>query len=133
MESKRAAQWTLWTVLRAVIGLYAPFIPFLTEELWQKIYQPYEGGKTLHLTAYPVINFEYETDVTDMQYAIDTIKAVRGLRTERKVGNGAKLETLTVTRNVPKNLYDLIKSATRANNIVVGDTIDFVVAMQEEK
>lgn len=132
-ESKRAAQWTLWTVLRAIIGLYAPFIPFLTEELWQRIYQPYEGGKTLHKTEYPTAKDEYNTDVTDMKYAIDTIHAVRGLRTERKIGNGAKLETLTVARDVPASLYELIKSAARANNIIVGDSVDFVVAPQEAK
>ncbi len=132
-ESKRAAQWTLWTVLRAIIGLYAPFIPFLTEELWQKIYQPTEGGKTLHLTEYPSVKGEYNTDVADMQYAIDTVHAVRGLRTDRKIGNGAKLETLTVSRDVPESLYELIKSAARANNIVVGDSVDFVVAATGEK
>jgi valyl-tRNA synthetase len=113
--------------------MYAPFIPFLTEELWQKIYQPYEGGKTLHLTEYPTVRDEYDTDVADMQYAIDTIHTVRGLRTERKIGNGAKLETLTVLRDVPESLYELIKSAARANNIVVGDSVDFVVAPTEAK
>ena len=127
-ESKLSAQWTLWTVLRAVIGLYAPFIPFLTEELWQQVYQPFEGGETLHLTDYPSVCDEYETDVSDMQYAIDAVHAVRGLRTERKVGNGAKLETLTVSRDVPMGLYELIKSAARANNIIAGDAVDFVVA-----
>jgi valyl-tRNA synthetase len=132
-KSKIAAQWTLWTVLRAIIGLYAPFIPFLTEELWQKVYQPYEGGKTLHLTDYPSVMPEYDTDVSDMQYAIDTVHAVRGLRTERKIGNGAKLETLTVSREVPESLYELIKSAARANNIVAGDSVDFVVAPAEAK
>ena len=132
-ESKRAAQWTLWTVLRAIIGLYAPFIPFLTEELWQRIYQPTEGGKTLHRTEYPTVNAEYDTDTSDMQYAIDTVHAVRGLRTDRKIGNGAKLETLTVPANVPVSLYELIKSAARANNIVVGDSVDFVVATTEAK
>ncbi|MBQ6736158.1 MAG: valine--tRNA ligase [Alphaproteobacteria bacterium] len=132
-ESKLSAQWTLWTVLRGIIGLYAPFIPFLTEELWQQVYQPYEGGKTLHRTEYPHEMDEYNTDVADMQYAIDTVHAVRGLRTERKIGNGAKLETLTVSRDVPESLYELIKSAARANNIVVGDSVDFVVAATGEK
>lgn len=125
--SKLAAQWTLYTVLRAIIGMYAPFIPFLTEELWQKIYQDAEGGETLHLTQYPAFCSEYETDVADMQIALDILKNVRGLRTERKVGNGAKLETLTIPSDTPKTLHGVIKSAARANEIVLGDTIDFVV------
>ena len=128
VESKLSAQWTLYTVLRAIIGLYAPFIPFVTEELWQKIYKEYEGGETLHLTAYPEVRAEYNTDVAEMQVALDILKTVRGLRTDRKVGNGAKLETLTIPQDTNPILHGLIKSAARANNIVLGDAIDFVVA-----
>lgn len=132
-QSKIAAQWTLFEVLRAVIGLYAPFIPFQTEELWQKIYKPYEGGQTLHLTAYPVVDSARDTDVSQMQIALDILKNIRGLRTERKVGNGAKLETLTIPAETPAALHGLIKSAARANNVVLGDAIDFVVAQMPTK
>lgn len=131
-SSKLSAQWTLYTVLRAIIGLYAPFIPFVTEELWQKIYKPYEGGETLHLTAYPEVKDEYNTDVSMMQNALDILKTVRGLRTDRKIGNGAKLETLTIPADTNPVLHGLIKSAARANNIVLGDAIDFVVAENAE-
>ena len=127
-ESRAAAQWTLWTVLRAIIGMYAPFIPFITEELWQKIYQPYEGGETLHLTEYPTVVAEYDTDVAVMQRALDILKSVRGLRTDRKIGNGARLARLTVPADTPDALMGLIKSASRADEIVRGDAIDFVVA-----
>ncbi|MBP9999109.1 MAG: valine--tRNA ligase [Proteobacteria bacterium] len=127
-ESKLSAQWTLYTVLRAIIGLYAPFIPFVTEELWQKIYKEYEGTETLHLTQYPEVSNEYDTDVSGMQIALDILKTVRGLRTERKIGNGAKLESLTIPSDTNPELHGLIKSAARANNIILGDTIDFVVA-----
>lgn len=132
-QSKIAAQWTLFEVLRAVIGLYAPFIPFQTEELWQKIYKPYEGGQTLHLTAYPAVDSARDTDVSQMQIALDILKNIRGLRTERKVGNGAKLETLTIPAETPAALHGLIKSAARANNVVLGDAIDFVVAQMPTK
>ena len=127
-ESKLSAQWTLYTVLRNIIGLYAPFIPFITEELWQKIYKDYEDGKTLHLTQYPTVRDEYNTDVNQMNIALDILKNVRGLRTERKIGNGAKLETLTIPDNTPEILHGLIKSAARANEIVLGKEIDFIVA-----
>lgn len=129
-ESKLSAQWTLFEVLRGVIGLYAPFIPFLTEELWQKIYKPTEGGETLHLTAYPTVDAARDTDTSDMQIALDILKTVRGLRTERKIGNGAKLETLTIPSSVPMALHGVIKSAARANEIKLGDSVDFVVAVQ---
>jgi len=131
-ESKLSAQWTLYTVLRAIIGLYAPFVPFVTEELWQKIYKDDEGGETLHLTQYPEIKPEYDTDVSMMQTALDILKTVRGLRTDRKIGNGAKLETLTIPADTNPVLHGLIKSASRANNIVLGDGIDFVVAENTE-
>ena len=127
-ESKLSAQWTLYTVLRNIIGLYAPFIPFITEELWQKIYRDFEGGKTLHLTQYPEVKEEYNTDVETMNVALEILKRVRGLRTERKIGNGAKLETLTIPSDTPEVLHGLIKSAARANEIVLGADIDFTVA-----
>ena len=127
-ESKLSAQWTLWTVLRNIIGLYAPFIPFITEELWQKIYKDVEGGETLHLTAYPEVKEEYNTDVETMNVALDILKTVRGLRTERKIGNGAKLEKLTIPSDTPEILHGLIKSAARANEIELGKEIDFIVA-----
>lgn len=127
-ESKLSAQWTLYTVLRNIIGLYAPFIPFITEELWQKIYRDFESGKTLHLTQYPEVKEEYNTDVETMNIALEILKRVRGLRTERKIGNGAKLETLTIPSDTPEVLHGLIKSAARANEIVLGADIDFTVA-----
>lgn len=132
-ESKLSAQWTLYTVLRAIIGLYAPFVPFITEELWQKIYKQFEGGETLHLTAYPEVRDEYNTDVNQMNIALDILKTVRGLRTDRKIGNGAKLETLTIPSDTPEILHGLIKSAARANEIVLGDSTDFVVAQNNQQ
>jgi len=132
-QSKVAAQWTLYTVLRAIIGLYAPFVPFITEELWQKIYKQYEGGETLHLTQYPEVREEYNTDVDKMDVALNILKTIRTLRTERKVGNGAKLETLTIPSDTPAFLHEFIKSAARANEIVLGSDIDFVVAPNVEQ
>jgi valyl-tRNA synthetase len=121
-ESRACAQWTLWEVLRAVIGLYAPFVPFLTEELWQKIYKDWESAdgnpKTLHLTEYPRERAEWDTDVARMQMALDILKAVRKLRTERKIGNGAKLSALAVDADIPAELHGLLLSGARADKII---------------
>ncbi len=133
-DSRASAQWTLWEVLRSVLGLYAPFIPFLTEELWQKIYMESEGGQTLHLTEYPRARAEYDTDVSQMQIALDVLKHIRGMRTDRKIGNGAKFSELIINASVPAVLHGVIKSAARAETIVAKPDaeIDFTVLEQEK-
>jgi len=65
--------------------------------------------------------------------ALNILKTIRTLRTERKVGNGAKLETLTIPSDTPAFLHEFIKSAARANEIVLGSDIDFVVAPNVEQ
>ena len=100
--------------------------------MWQKIYKDSEGGETLHRTQYPDVDAARDTDVAQMQIALDILKMVRGIRTERKVGNGAKLETLTIPSGTPSVLHGVIKSAARANEIVLGDGVDFVVAENSE-
>ncbi|MDR1360742.1 MAG: valine--tRNA ligase [Rickettsiales bacterium] len=126
-DSKLAAQWTLWEVLEQILKLYAPFIPFLTEELGQKIY----GYKTIHLEEYPKVRGDWNLDVSEMQVALDILKSVRGLRSERKVGNGAKLESVMIPESVPAALHGLIKSGARADSIVFGDKVDFVVKQND--
>ena len=86
----------------------------------------------MHLTEYPTVKTEYETDVAQMNIALEILKNIRGLRTDRKVGNGAKLETLTIPSDTPEVLHGLIKSAARANEIVLGDVLDFTVAEQKQ-
>lgn len=122
-ESKLSAQWTLFEVLRAILGMYAPFIPFVTEELWQKIYKENESGETLHLTDFPVFESERDTDVLDMQVALDVLKQVRTLRTEQKIGNGAKLSELKIGFDVPEILMEIIKSGARTDKVISGSDI----------
>ena len=60
-------------------------------------------------------------------------RRVRGMRTERKIGNGAKLENLIIPNDTPEILHGLIKSAARANEIVFGDNLDFIVAQNTQQ
>ncbi|MGI5845622.1 MAG: valine--tRNA ligase [Alphaproteobacteria bacterium] len=128
-ESKSSAQWTLWEVLYDIIRLYAPFIPFITEELYQKIYS--DETQTLHLNQYPVYQKERNTDVSKMGIALDILKRVRGLRTDYKIGNGAKLEKVILDTEISSELYGVIKSGARADAIELGNTFNIVVKQND--
>src|SRR5215467_229371 len=47
------ARWTLWESFRVLLGLFAPFAPFVTEHLYQRFYAAHEPGPSLHLTRWP--------------------------------------------------------------------------------
>ncbi|MGE0707999.1 MAG: isoleucine--tRNA ligase [Planctomycetota bacterium] len=52
---KLDAHWTLYTCLRTLSGLVAPFLPYAAEELWQNLVRgPFpDAALSVHLTDYP--------------------------------------------------------------------------------
>ena len=37
-----SARWTLWESYRVLLGLFAPFAPFVTEHMYQRFYRQHE-------------------------------------------------------------------------------------------
>ncbi len=52
-KSQAAARQVLYQVFLAILKLYAPIIPFITEEIYQFLYRASEKEKSLHLTCWP--------------------------------------------------------------------------------
>ncbi len=73
-QDKAAAYWTLWTVLVRLVQLLAPFMPFITEEMYQDLVRSCdpEAPDSVHLCSYP----EAEAEFIDAQLEKE-MKAVR--------------------------------------------------------
>jgi valyl-tRNA synthetase len=61
MESRRAAQYTLYHGLLAIVKMMAPIMPHITEEIYQTYYRGREGSKSVHISAWPAV-FESHMD-----------------------------------------------------------------------
>jgi valyl-tRNA synthetase len=95
-SARESARATLWEALRIVLSLYAPFLPFVTEELWQQIYRPYEGGVSLHVTSWPEHDPSKDVTVPEMDVVGGILRGVRALRTEQRVSQNRQLESLSI-------------------------------------
>merc|ERR1712000_743716 len=90
-ESKLLAQATLYTCLEQFLRLAHPIMPFVTEELWQRLPMRTSMNTTpsIMLTAYPEEVPEWSNDNVEqyMSMVNDTIHAARSLRSDYKVPN----------------------------------------------
>lgn len=94
--ARDSARATIWETLRTLIGLYAPLLPFVTEELYQRIYRPHEGTASLHVTAWPEADPSRVVDVPEMDIVLAVLRAVRTLRTEQRIPQTRELLSLTI-------------------------------------
>jgi len=86
-ETVRVACKNLVVVFEGSLRLLSPFMPFITEEIWQAIYDDRPGVQSIALTRYPLaspaqINADAETQMAVLQ---DLIVSVRNLRAELKI------------------------------------------------
>ena len=94
--SKVQAQQVLCYVLTQILKLLHPFMPFITEEIWQAL--PHEGDY-LMLQDWPVYDekFCFADEERAMELVMDAIKAIRARRSEMNVPPSKKAELTVVT------------------------------------
>ena len=92
-RARQTAQSVLCYVLENTLKLLHPFMPFITEEIWQHI--PHKGDSII-VASWPV----EQTTLTDkkaelnMEIVMETIKAIRNMRAEVNVAPGRKSEAI---------------------------------------
>src|SRR5207244_9456313 len=105
---RSTARSGLISVLEQSLRLLHPFMPYLTEELWQKLpvnhsallHQAYAGVEpTVMLAAYPKSDAALidERAESEMQAVIDLISRVRNIRAEMNIKAGQQVDLLIET------------------------------------
>ncbi|MFD2329777.1 valine--tRNA ligase [Cohnella sp. GCM10020058] len=92
--AKASTQSVIAYVLDRTLRLLHPFMPYLSEEIWQHL--PHEAGETITLAAWPAYDaaFDAPDAVQEMGLLMDAIRAVRNVRAEVGVTPGKKVELL---------------------------------------
>ena len=95
-ELKLAAQKVLLYVLTEILKLLHPFMPFITEEIWQAL--PHDG-EALMIARFPEFKPElsFPEDEQNFEMVMTVIKAVRARRSEMNVPPSRKAHLIIAT------------------------------------
>jgi len=136
---KELARTRILSILEYSLRILHPFMPYLTEEIWQKLpgagshlhNSAYNGADaSLMLTDYPkgepaLVN---ETAEQEMQIVIELIKKVRNIRSEMNIKPGERIQIRVSCVNsasdvIRANEAQILKLA-RASSIAVGESLE---------
>jgi valyl-tRNA synthetase len=85
-EAQESGAYTTYHVLKAIIQMLHPIIPFITESIWQYFYKQYEKAKTIAQSSWPkkyTIEISNEGQIAG-QLAMDITAAVRRFKSNAK-------------------------------------------------
>ncbi len=136
--ARTEARARLLTVLEQALRLLHPFMPYITEELWQRLpgekqlHTAYAGAEaTVMLAAYPkgVAELIDEAAESEMQAIIELISRVRNIRSEMNIKPGERIPIIVGSpdenlRRVYSSAREQISRLVRASEISISDRLD---------
>jgi valyl-tRNA synthetase len=124
---RRTSQYTLWFILENTLRLLHPFMPFITEEIWQKL--PHKG-ESIMVSPWPKYQEEYMSK--DAENKIDKImsiiKTIRNIKSDMNIPYSKKIDLyLNINQKdklklIKENIY-YIETMIKTKSLEVGTGI----------
>jgi isoleucyl-tRNA synthetase len=127
-KNQDVALYVLYTVNLTLMKLLAPFLPFLTEHLYQKTFKDHEKIESIHLVDWPAHNQKLIDNGLEKNFEVieKIIQAILFGRDKAKLGVRWPLSEVIVVSDKKEIgdslnlLSDLIKKQTNIKNISIG-------------
>jgi len=117
-----SAKSVLYQCLFSIIKMYAPIIPFITEEIYQEyFYHIKKDNKSIHLSNWPkVINglSIKKNDLNDFNDILNIISEIRKYKSDNQIPLGEEIARYRLKEDIPKKYINFVQSVTRVKKIV---------------
>ncbi len=145
---KTVARAVLLAVLERALRLLHPFMPFVTEALWQALPQSIKTGEALIIAAWPMRDEDYIDDEAETQMGLlmDIVRGIRNARSEYNVQAGRRITatiaagpsakalntfrpTLVFLARLDEahlNIVEASEPLAQAASVVVGDVVTYL-------
>ncbi|RKY93189.1 MAG: valine--tRNA ligase, partial [Ignavibacteriae bacterium] len=124
-EVKSAVLTRALFIFEGLLKIVHPFMPFVTEELWQLIKERKEG-ESISTSAYPqldnaLIKPQAESEMETVQSIVTAIRNIRG---EMNIPPGKKINLVIKSSEVSAHQIDYIKKLAKVDETSVGADVE---------
>ncbi|MCM0083703.1 valine--tRNA ligase [Geomonas sp. Red32] len=125
------AKYVLWMVLENLLRLLHPFMPFITEEIWQALPRTSEEESVM-IASYPTPREEWKgfaTAAAEMELVMDVIKGIRNIRGEMEVPPSKQIAALLDCKSADslallKRNEVYVMSLARLSDLAIGQGVE---------
>jgi len=130
-ERRQTARYILWQVLEELLRMLHPFMPFITEEIWQALPGEKECPSIMQ-ASYPQPTSErdaFYAGANEMELVMEVIRGIRNIRGEMEVAPSREIAAILdcgslESLNLLKQNEVYIMSLARLSDLAIGQGIE---------
>ncbi|MEO7019121.1 MAG: valine--tRNA ligase [Ktedonobacteraceae bacterium] len=130
---QEGARYTLYNALLSTLKLFAPFLPYVTEEIYRGLFAAHESQSSIHLTRWPESDPAWSSVQAEAmgEILLEMATAVRRYKSEHSISLGTELNKLLLSTRDTQLASTLdaarldIQSVTRARELSIGVDLAF--------
>ena len=123
-EIKSAVLFRAISIFENMLKMVHPFMPFVTEEIWQLMNER-KDGESISTSIFPKVKKELINPQADreMETVENIVTALRNIRGEMNIPPSKKITVLLKTNEVSERQVDYIKKLAKVEDLKVGENI----------
>ncbi|WP_136514239.1 valine--tRNA ligase [Geomonas edaphica] len=131
-ERQAATKYVLWLVLENLLRLLHPFMPFITEEIWQALPKKDGAADSIMISDFPTPCEEwqgYAAAASEMELVMEVIKGIRNIRGEMEVAPSKQIAAILDCKSeaslaLLKKNEVYVMSLARLSDLAIGQGIE---------
>src|SRR3990172_753709 len=123
-EVKSAVLTRALSIFENMLKMVHPFMPFVTEELWQLINKR-KDGESISVSEFPELKKELINSEADkeMETVENIVTAIRNIRGEMNIPPSKKINVLLKSNEVSERQIDYINKLAKVDDLKAGERI----------
>jgi len=114
-NARKSAQYTLYRMMITVLKMFAPIMPHITEEVYQKYFKKHEGAESIHISEWPKYDKAFvvknmKEDSEGLGFIVDfVVEKVRKAKSDKSISLKEPVKKIIISGVMAEDEFEKVK------------------------